>query len=118
MFSSLLIDLARGCLLPPPSSINTVFWKIESDLRFIPRNEQFDYVFYRDHFTEHAWAIQYIRNKMAAIRHSLQQELFRPSEEALYSVVNVAKISGGKKKKTTFYVLQVYKISTGLITLF
>jgi len=41
---------------------------------------------------------------MAAIRHSLQQEIFRPSEEALYSVVNVAKVGGGKKKekKTTF----------------
>ena len=39
---------------------------------------------------------------MAAIRHSLQQELFRPNDEALYSVVNVAKIGGGKKKKTSF----------------
>ena len=39
---------------------------------------------------------------MAAIRHSLQQELFRPNDEALYSVVNVAKVGGGKKKKTSF----------------
>ena len=39
---------------------------------------------------------------MAAIRHNLQQDLFRPSEEALYSVVSVAKLGGGKKKKTTF----------------
>lgn len=39
---------------------------------------------------------------MAAIRHSLQQELFRPNDEALYSVVNVAKVGAGKKKKTSF----------------
>ncbi len=40
--------------------------------------------------------------KMAAIRHTLQQDLFRPNDEALYSVVNVAKVGGGKKKKTSF----------------
>ena len=39
---------------------------------------------------------------MAAIKHNLQQDLFRPSDEALYSVVNVAKVGAGKKKKTTF----------------
>ena len=41
---------------------------------------------------------------MAAIRHNLQQEIFRPSGEALYAVVNVVKVGGGKKKekKTTF----------------
>ncbi|XP_065058911.1 exocyst complex component 1-like [Rhopilema esculentum] len=46
---------------------------------------------------------------MAAIRHSLQQELFRPNDEALYSVVNVAKIGGGKKKKTSFLCATVTK---------
>ena len=41
---------------------------------------------------------------MAAIRHTLQQDIFRPSGEALYAVVNVVKVGGGKKKekKTTF----------------
>ena len=41
---------------------------------------------------------------MAAIRHNLQQEIFRPSGEALYAVVNVVKVGVGKKKekKTTF----------------
>lgn len=43
-----------------------------------------------------------VSKAMAAIRHSLQQELFRPNDEALYSVVNVAKVGGGKKKKTSF----------------
>eukprot|EP00112_Aurelia_sp_Birch-Aquarium-sp1_P011123 Seg2346.6 transcript_id=Seg2346.6/GoldUCD/mRNA.D3Y31 product="Exocyst complex component 1" protein_id=Seg2346.6/GoldUCD/D3Y31 len=46
---------------------------------------------------------------MAAIRHSLQQELFRPNDEALYSVVNVAKVGGGKKKKTSFLCAAVTK---------
>ena len=39
---------------------------------------------------------------MTAIRHNLQQELFKPIDEALYSVVNVAKFGGGKKKKNSF----------------
>ncbi|XP_057312969.1 exocyst complex component 1-like isoform X2 [Hydractinia symbiolongicarpus] len=46
---------------------------------------------------------------MAAIRQNLQQELFRPNEEALYSVVNVEKLSGGKKKKATFLCAAVTK---------
>ncbi|XP_066926565.1 exocyst complex component 1-like isoform X2 [Clytia hemisphaerica] len=48
---------------------------------------------------------------MAAIRHSLQQDIFRPSEEALYAVVNVVKVGGGKKKekKTTFLCAAVTK---------
>ncbi len=39
---------------------------------------------------------------MAAIRHTLQQDLFRPNDEALYSVVSVAKVGVGKKKKANF----------------
>lgn len=46
---------------------------------------------------------------MAAIRHSLQQELFKPIDEALYSVVNVAKFGGGKKKKNSFLCAAVTK---------
>ncbi|KAK3700425.1 hypothetical protein QZH41_004483 [Actinostola sp. cb2023] len=37
---------------------------------------------------------------MAAIRHNLQREVFKPSEERLYAVVNVTK--AGKKKKASF----------------
>jgi len=46
---------------------------------------------------------------MAAIRHTLQQDLFRPNDEALYSVVNVAKPGTGKKKKTSFLCAAVTK---------
>ncbi|XP_012556350.1 exocyst complex component 1 isoform X1 [Hydra vulgaris] len=46
---------------------------------------------------------------MAAIKHNLQQDLFRPSDEALYSVVNVAKAGAGKKKKTIFLCAAVTK---------
>lgn len=38
--------------------------------------------------------------KMAAIKHNLQKDLFKPSEERLYAVVNVTKV--GKKKKASF----------------
>lgn len=38
--------------------------------------------------------------KMAAIKHSLQRDLFKPSEERLYAVVSVTKV--GKKKKASF----------------
>ncbi|XP_048589253.1 exocyst complex component 1 isoform X2 [Nematostella vectensis] len=37
---------------------------------------------------------------MAAIRHNLQREVFKPSDERLYAVVNVTKV--GKKKKASF----------------
>ena len=37
---------------------------------------------------------------MAAIRHNLQRDLFKPNEERLYAVVNVTKV--GKKKKASF----------------
>eukprot|EP00794_Sanderia_malayensis_P007234 gene7234-8042_t len=46
---------------------------------------------------------------MAAIRQALQQDLFRPNDEALYAVVNVAKVGGGKKKKTSFLCAAVTK---------
>jgi len=39
---------------------------------------------------------------MAAIKDSLEQSLFRPNEEALYSVISVSKQGAGKKKKSTF----------------
>ena len=37
---------------------------------------------------------------MAAIKHNLQRDLFKPSEERLYAVVSVTK--PGKKKKASF----------------
>ena len=37
---------------------------------------------------------------MAAIKHNLQRDLFKPSEERLYAVVSVTK--AGKKKKASF----------------
>ena len=39
-------------------------------------------------------------NKMAAIKHNLQRDVFKPSEERLYAVVSVTKV--GKKKKASF----------------
>lgn len=41
-----------------------------------------------------------LKQAMAAIRHNLQREVFKPSEERLYAVVNVTK--AGKKKKPSF----------------
>ena len=38
--------------------------------------------------------------KMAAIKHNLQRDLFKPSEERLYAVVSVTK--AGKKKRASF----------------
>lgn len=38
--------------------------------------------------------------KMAAIKHNLQRDLFKPNEERLYAVVSVTKV--GKKKKASF----------------
>ena len=37
---------------------------------------------------------------MAAIKHNLQRDVFKPSEERLYAVVSVTKV--GKKKKASF----------------
>lgn len=41
---------------------------------------------------------------MAAIRHSIQKELFSPSEERLLAIVSVTK-SGGRKKRYSFITL-------------
>ena len=38
--------------------------------------------------------------KMAAIKHNLQRDLFKPNEERLHAVVSVTKV--GKKKKASF----------------
>lgn len=41
---------------------------------------------------------------MAAIRHSIQKEVFSPSDERLLAIVSVTK-SGGRKKRFSFLTL-------------
>ena len=43
-------------------------------------------------------------SKMAAIRHSIQKELFSPNEERLLAIVSVTK-AGGRKKRYSFITL-------------
>lgn len=53
---------------------------------------------------------------MTAIKHSLQRDLFRPSEERLSAVVNATK--AGKKKKSSFLCAAGKFISVILCTRF
>lgn len=48
---------------------------------------------------EKDWILE-VAAKMAAIKHNLQRDLFKPSEERLYAVVSVTK--AGKKKRASF----------------
>ena len=49
-----------------------------------------------------------IRREMTAIKHTLQREVFLPSEERLISVVHVTK--EGKKKKACFLCAAGYTL--------
>lgn len=54
--------------------------------------------------TYREWSCVLCLRIMAAIRHSIQKELFSPSEERLLAIVSVTK-SGGRKKRYSFITL-------------
>ncbi|XP_020608511.1 exocyst complex component 1-like isoform X2 [Orbicella faveolata] len=53
---------------------------------------------------------------MAAIKHNLQRDLFKPSEERLYAVVSVTK--AGKKKKASFLCVAVTTVKPETVSVY
>lgn len=53
---------------------------------------------------------------MAAIKHNLQRDLFKPSEERLYAVVSVTK--AGKKKKASFLCVAVTEVKPETVSIY
>ncbi|XP_078371204.1 exocyst complex component 1-like isoform X1 [Oculina patagonica] len=53
---------------------------------------------------------------MAAIKHNLQRDLFKPSEERLYAVVSVTK--AGKKKKASFLCIAVTTVKPETVSIY
>ncbi|XP_029188068.2 exocyst complex component 1-like isoform X2 [Acropora millepora] len=53
---------------------------------------------------------------MAAIKHNLQRDVFKPSEERLYAVVSVTKV--GKKKKASFLCVAVTMVKPETVSIY
>ncbi|XP_015771492.1 PREDICTED: exocyst complex component 1-like [Acropora digitifera] len=53
---------------------------------------------------------------MAAIKHNLQRDVFKPSEERLYAVVSVTKL--GKKKKASFLCVAVTMVKPETVSIY